>query len=147
MSFRYMTKLHYWECGLIRKRIGMPKDYGVVNWPYSTYIIYTKRMLDTRVNNMLKEVMFLQYFREEGIEVKKVTIHFLRRQCYIKRSNKNVKRKRYSRWLLEFDKIFGSFIYWLGRRMLTFIRLIMLTFTRSIEDWNRKDMFSVILNK
>ena len=71
MSFRYMTKLHYWEWGLIRKRIGMPKDYGVVNWPYSTYIIYTKRMLDTRVNNMLKEVMFLQYFREEGIEVKK----------------------------------------------------------------------------
>ena len=42
---------------------------------------------------MLKEVMFLQYFREEGIEVKKVTIHFLRRQCYIKRSNKNVKEK------------------------------------------------------
>ena len=23
----YMTKLHYRECGLIRKRNGMPKDY------------------------------------------------------------------------------------------------------------------------
>ena len=55
MTFRYMTKLHYWECGLIRKRNGMPKDYGVVNWPYNTYIIYTKRMLDTKVNNMLKK--------------------------------------------------------------------------------------------
>ena len=42
---------------------------------------------------MLKEVIFLQYFREEGIEVKKVTIRFLRRQCYFKRSNKNVKEK------------------------------------------------------
>ena len=55
MTFRYMTKLHYWTCGLKRKRNGMPKDYGVVNWPYNTYIIYTKRMLDTKVNNMLKK--------------------------------------------------------------------------------------------
>ena len=38
-----MTKLHYWECGLMCKRNGMPKDYGVVNWPYNTYIIYAKK--------------------------------------------------------------------------------------------------------
>ena len=70
MTFRYMTKLHYWECGLIRKRNGMPKDYWVVNWPYNTYIIYTKRMLNTKVNNMLKRSNRLGLLSGKCFEVK-----------------------------------------------------------------------------
>lgn len=55
MTCPYMTKLHYWECGLIRKRNEMPKDYWVVNWPYKTYIIYTKKNVEHQSQQYVKK--------------------------------------------------------------------------------------------
>ena len=69
-------------CGLMCKRNGMPKDYGVVNWPYRAHILFMqKRMLDTNVNSMLKEVRVLYSLRK--IRIKHICHYLQLRKVFL----------------------------------------------------------------
>ena len=102
-------------CGLMCKRNGMPKDYGVVNWPYRAHILFMqKRMLDTNVNSMLKEVRVLYSLRK--IRINKLFHSSISNQTHMPLSS--VEKGIFDD--VGFNEILYIIIYWLWRKMLTF---------------------------
>ena len=78
------------------------------------YYLYKKRMLNTKVNNMLKRSNSLGLLSGKMFRGENNIIHFAW-PCCVKRLHlllhHHQSEERYWRWFFKFDEMFGTFIY------------------------------------